>query len=58
MTFNLEFVEKESKFKTPLKGSLTITMIKDGDRPSSRFIFEKADSITNEDIRAIIRAYK
>lgn len=39
MTFNLEFQEKEPKFKTQLKGAITITMVKDGDRPSSRFIF-------------------
>lgn len=58
MTFNLEFVEKEQKFKTQLKGSITITMIKDGDRPSSRFIFEKTESLSNEDIKGVIRAYK
>ena len=58
MTFNLQFTEKEPKFKTQLKGAVTITMVKDGDRPSSRFIFQKAETLTNEDIRGVIRAYK
>lgn len=58
MTFNLEFVEKDAKFKTLLKGAVTITMVKDGDRPSSRFIFEKSESLSTEDLKAIIRAYK
>ena len=58
MTFNLEFVEKEKKFKTGYKGSVTITMVKEGDRPSSRFIVEKQEELSDEDMRAIIRAYK
>lgn len=47
MTFNLEFTEKDPKFKTLEKGAITITMVKDGDRPSSRFIFEKSETLTN-----------